>query len=99
MLDSPHTAQSQTAVCVTDSSSGVQLIDIDKSELHFKDEKIPDEIVDTLIEEGDILTCAGGFMVSVWTFTGPIGTSRLTPNYLGGGGALGAVLSASPRHN
>ncbi|URD99135.1 Maf-like protein [Musa troglodytarum] len=49
------------SVLVTNLKTGVRKGGCDKAEIYFH--KIPDEIIDSLIEEGDVLYVAGGLMV------------------------------------
>ncbi|XP_074562192.1 uncharacterized protein LOC141818638 [Curcuma longa] len=49
------------SVLVTNLKTGVRKGGCDKSEIYFH--KIPDDVIDNLIEEGDVLYVAGGLMV------------------------------------
>ncbi|CAL9151977.1 unnamed protein product [Musa hybrid cultivar] len=49
------------SVLVTNLKTGVRKGGCDKAEIYFH--KIPDEVIDSLIEEGDVLYVAGGLMV------------------------------------
>lgn len=49
------------SIILTNCETGKQTIGVDSSEIHFGD--IPIKIIDKLIEEGEVLHCAGGLMV------------------------------------
>lgn len=53
--------QTVTGVCVTNTVTMASKEGIDVVEIYF--DLIPEEAIDLLIEQGDILTCAGGFMI------------------------------------
>eukprot|EP00050_Salpingoeca_kvevrii_P009901 m.5426 g.5426 ORF g.5426 m.5426 type:complete len:208 (-) comp2512_c0_seq2:165-788(-) len=54
-------AQTVTAVVVTNTRNGQRWSRVDVAQQHFK--PIPREIVDQVIAKGDIMYCAGGFMI------------------------------------
>ncbi|KAK4434532.1 7-methyl-GTP pyrophosphatase [Sesamum alatum] len=54
-------AATVSSVLVTNLSTGVRKGDWDKVEIHFHD--IPEQIVDDLIEEGNVLNVAGGLII------------------------------------
>lgn len=56
-----HPAQTYTAVVVTNTKTGKQKEAVDTAKVYFK--KIPSHIIDTLIQEGNIMRAAGGFIV------------------------------------
>ena len=56
--DPPRTVGS---LVVTDAASGQQWSAVDEACVHFS--PIPDDVVDQLLEEGDVYYCAGGLMV------------------------------------
>lgn len=49
------------SIVLTDTSSGKQYFDVDIATISFQ--SIPDTVVDALIEEGDVLHCAGALMI------------------------------------
>lgn len=50
-----------SAVVVTNTGNGKQVEGTDRVTIHFK--TIPEAVIDTLIAEGDVMYCAGGFIV------------------------------------
>lgn len=55
-----YPAETVTAVVVTDTKTGKQLEGVDIAKMYFK--PIPEDIVEKLIEEGDVMWCSGGFI-------------------------------------
>ena len=58
---SDHVAETITSVVVTNIESKKQVKGVDVVKIYFK--PIPDNVIDDLIEDGEIMWCAGGFMV------------------------------------
>lgn len=56
-----HSAQTVTAVIVTNTATGKSIEGVDVVNIHFN--HIPDSLIDHLIEEGEIFQCAGGFQI------------------------------------
>ncbi|KAL0323124.1 UNVERIFIED_CONTAM: 7-methyl-GTP pyrophosphatase [Sesamum angustifolium] len=54
-------AATVSSVLVTNLSTGLRKGDWDKVEIHFHD--IPEQIIDNLIEEGNVLNVAGGLII------------------------------------
>ena len=49
------------SIVLTNMQTGQQVYDIDQSTIHFGD--IPNDIIDKIISEGNVLNCAGGLMI------------------------------------
>lgn len=49
-----------TAVCVTNSQTKELREGVDIAKVYF--DSIPDQVIELLIQQGDIMTCAGGFV-------------------------------------
>jgi len=56
-----HPAESVTCVCITNTKTKKQISKTDIAEIIFNE--IPDNIIDELIEQGDVFACAGGFTI------------------------------------
>lgn len=55
-----HPAVTVTAVVVTNTGTGETAEGVDIATLHFK--SIPDEVIDALIEDGEVMQCCGAFV-------------------------------------
>ena len=62
-IKSYGTAPCSTIGCIvlTDTATGKQVEGIDVSHIYLK--LIPDQVINSLIEEGEIFYCAGGLMI------------------------------------
>lgn len=49
-----------TAVVVANTKTGKSIEGVDVSKIYFR--SIPEEVIDKLIQKGDVMFCAGGFM-------------------------------------
>lgn len=49
------------SIVITDTATRKQVAGVDTAKQYFK--PIPDDIVDAVIAKGDIMHCAGGFMI------------------------------------
>ena len=58
---SPHHCQTVGSIVLTDINTGTRRTMIDTSKIYFK--PIPSEIIDKLIDEGEVIHCAGGLMI------------------------------------
>lgn len=56
-----HSAQTVTAVVVVNTKIGKRVAGVDIVNIYFK--HIPDSVIEELIAEGQIFSCAGGFQV------------------------------------
>lgn len=56
-----HPAITCSGIVVTNTKTGEQISGFDIAKQYFK--KIPEDIIDKLVEKGDIMHCAGGFMI------------------------------------
>ena len=57
---SHHPAETCTAVVVTNTATGVSRVVVDIAKIYFR--SIPDDVIDKLIDEGNIFRASGGFI-------------------------------------
>lgn len=58
---SEHNAKTYTAVVLTNTATGESKTIVDVATVYFK--HIPEDVIETVIAEGEIFKCAGGFQV------------------------------------
>lgn len=57
-----YPAETVSALVVVNTANGKRVSGIDKAKVHFK--QIPEEVINLLIQDGKIFSCAGGFQLS-----------------------------------
>jgi len=60
-----HPTETITAVCVINTKTGERADGVDIAKIHFA--PIPEDVIEKLIESGEIFTCAGGFSLEIAT--------------------------------